>query len=125
MTPAMTWADNTPPATPKVRATYGHRTLILEWEPIADATPIYYNVYRIDTPGGSPKRLAHKLLTTSCRYSPALPVLMHSQYAVTAVDAYGNESELQPIGTPFSAAEAEKRIDDKVKKAFNCLSGKK
>lgn len=125
MTPAMTWADNTPPATPKVRATYGHRTLILEWEPIADATPIYYNVYRIDTPGATPKRLAHKLRTTSCRYSPALPVLMHSQYAVTAVDAYGNESELQPIGTPFSAAEAEKRIDYKVKKAFNCLSGKK
>jgi hypothetical protein len=50
---------------------------------------------------------------------------MHSQYAVTAVDAYGNESELQPVGAPFSAAEAEKRIDEKVKKAFNCLSGKK
>jgi hypothetical protein len=82
-------------------------------------------VYRIDNPGATPKRLAHKLRTTSCRYSPALPVLMHSQYAVTAVDAYGNESELIPIGAPFSAEEATIRIDEKVKKASVCLSGKK
>ena len=125
MTPAMTWADNTPPAAPNVRITLGHRTLVMEWDAVADATPIYYNVYRIDHQGATPKRLAHKLHTTSCRYSPALPVLMHSQYAVTAVDAYGNESALIPIGAPFSAPEAAVRIDEKVKKASVCLWGKK
>jgi hypothetical protein len=50
---------------------------------------------------------------------------MHSQYAVTAVDAYGNESELIPIGASFSATEAAIRIDEKVKKASVCLWGKK
>ena len=37
--------------------------------------------------------VADRIKSTSYNFTPALPSLLHSRYAVVAVDAYGNESE--------------------------------
>jgi hypothetical protein len=44
---------------------------------------------------------------------------------VTAVDAYGNESELIPINLPKNADSDPLSAADKVKKAYEDLWGKK
>ncbi len=125
MTPAMTWVDNTPPKTPQANIDYTEHTVHITWDAINEDTPIYYNVYRIDSPQATPKLLGHRLQTTSCTYTPPLPILMHSQYAVTAIDAYGNESTLSTIGTTFISPETSICADTKVKKALEPLRGKK
>ena len=125
MTPAMTWADNTPPTAPQVSVAYTEQTVHINWEAIQEDAPIYYNVYRIDEPLGTPKLIAHRLQTPSYTYTPPLPILMHSQYAVTAIDAYGNESSLSPTSAPFITPEARISTYNKVKKALEPLRGKK
>lgn len=91
LTPAMTWVDSIAPAVPKVTETLDGRTLRLRWEPVADETPIVYNIYRI-TPEG-PELIAHHLRTTAYDLQPALPTRLHDRYVVVAMDAYGNESK--------------------------------
>ena len=125
MTPAMTWADNTPPASPNVQLTLGTYSIDLSWNAIEDATPIYYNVYRIDQGRKNPKLLAHKLRETTFHHTPSLPALLHSQYAVTAVDAYGNESELIPLNAIKSTDSDTLSTEEKVKKSLRTLVGKK
>jgi hypothetical protein len=82
-------------------------------------------VYRISDNGTAPKRIAHKLRETTFHYVPALPSLLYAQYAVTAVDAYGNESELIPINLPKNADSDPLSAEEKVKKAYEDLWGKK
>ncbi len=89
-TPAMTWLDSTPPAAPQPRLSLSGKTVRLTWQPVADATPIYYNVYRA-TPTDT-VRLAMKLRATEFDHLPLVERLQGASYAVTAVDAYGNES---------------------------------
>lgn len=100
--------DSVAPATPPMELVrIGHR-LSLRWEAVADdrpGTPVTYNVYRYD--GAKPpahwegngwnevRLLAQGLRQTDYDYAPALPALLYSHYAVTAVDAYGNESGLR------------------------------
>jgi hypothetical protein len=50
---------------------------------------------------------------------------MYSQYAVTAIDAYGNESPLIPIKSPFITIKEGSTPSERVKKAFEPLRGKK
>ena len=65
--------------------------LHLDWEAVADETPVSYNVYRID-PNFGDVLLATRLHATHFDTLLGLPALKYSRYVVTAVDAYGNES---------------------------------
>lgn len=90
--PAMVWVDKSIPQSPKVQLQLKKHTLHLNWNAVADETPIYYNIYRIGE--NDTLLIAHRLRTTEFTYTPALPHLLYEKYAVTAVDAYGNESPL-------------------------------
>jgi fibronectin type 3 domain-containing protein len=125
LTPAMTWADSTPPAAPQAHLTRTGNTIHLEWAAVEEESPIYYNVYRIDKADDTPKLLGHRLQTTSCRYTPSLPLFLYSQYAVTSIDAYGNESPICPLGDNFYTEEKRRATEEKVKKAQEHLRGKK
>lgn len=91
LVPAMTWADSVAPAAPRVTRRLEGMTLHLEWAPVLDDTPVTYNVYRLDARYGD-CLLARRLTRTEFTRLLGLPALRHSRYAVTAVDAYGNES---------------------------------
>lgn len=86
-------ADTIPPAAPEVRQRIDGNTLHLSWKPVTDTTPITYNVYRTDS-AATPILLARRLRETSYRRLLTLPALRHACYTVTAVDAWGNESEI-------------------------------
>ena len=68
------------------------QTLRFSWQPVADNTPVVYNLYRLTEQGA--QLVAHHLRGTHFDYTPALPSLLHDTYAVVAMDAYGNESLL-------------------------------
>ena len=125
MTPAMTWTDSIPPIAPKAEITKNGHSINLKWNAVEDATPIYYNVYRICKDDTKPKCIAHKLRQTTFHYTPALPELLYEQYAITSVDAYGNESALIPINIPKAADSNTLSSAEKVKKAYEHLWGKK
>lgn len=125
MTPAMTWTDSIPPIAPKAEITKSGHSINLKWNAVEDATPIYYNVYRICKDDTTPKCIAHKLRQTTFHYTPALPELLYEQYAITSVDAYGNESALIPINIPKAADSNTLSSAEKVKKAYEHLWGKK
>lgn len=91
--PPMTWADSIAPISPIVSERMEGSMLYLTWQPVQDATPIYYNIYRID-PDGSGTLLETRLRQTHYERLLTLPILRHSRYIVTAVDAYGNESHV-------------------------------
>ncbi len=96
--PPMTWADSIQPDAPKVKAEARGRSLQLAWNPIADETPIKYNIYRLpsDTATLDEARLIARGLTeTGYTHTPALSAELYAIYAVTATDAYGNESRLK------------------------------
>lgn len=90
--PAMTWLDSISPATPEWKTQITGATLRLNWTAVADKTPVVYNIYRLTAQGV--QLVAHHLRGTSWEYTPALPTLLHDNYAVVAMDAYGNESPL-------------------------------
>jgi len=94
LVPPMTWADSIPPRTPHLEKRIEGNTLRLTWEKIAEDTPIYYNVYRLDSTYGD-VLLARRLRDTHFEQLLTLPALKHSRYVVTAVDAYGNGSTPQ------------------------------
>lgn len=91
LVPPMTWADTAAPAAPAVEQSIEGETLRLRWQAVEDGTPVYYNVYRIDSIYGD-ALLARRLRETHYERLLTLPALKHSRYVVTAVDAYGNES---------------------------------
>lgn len=99
--PPMTWADSIAPDAPKVRLTREGLSLKLEWETVKDnapATPVSYNVYRLERDSLSMTAatlIARRLTETGFSYTPALPTALYDAYAVTAVDAYGNECALE------------------------------
>lgn len=96
--PPMTWADSIAPSAPRVRMVRQGHTLRLDWSPATDNTagaPIRYRIYRCEADTFAPERdrlLAEVKDTTAFAVTPALPRLLYSRYAVTAVDAFGNES---------------------------------
>lgn len=92
LVPPMTWQDSVPPGRPVVTQSIEDRRLSLKWQPVADDTPVSYNVYRLDPRFGD-VLLATRLRETHFEHTLALPALKHSRYVVTTVDAYGNESE--------------------------------
>lgn len=120
LTPALTWADSIAPQTPKVEISRTDVSLQLHWDSIVDETPIYYNVYRLNS-NQNPKLIAHKLKTTHFNYTPVLPTYLHHEYAVTAVDAYGNESFLQPVTLVKSTPQNAMSVDDRLKKVGETL----
>lgn len=92
LTPAMTWRDATPPARPVSAQRREGNSLRLWWNPVSDATPITYNIYRLDPEGAT--LIAHHLRTTQHVVTPSLPALLSRPHIVVAMDSYGNESPL-------------------------------
>lgn len=117
LSPAMTWQDSIAPARPKWKSEIVGQTLRFSWQPVADNTPVVYNIYRLSPRGA--QLVAHHLRNTSFDYTPALSTRLHDVYAVVAMDAYGNESSLpkyQPyapsspriVGLPSAVARSRK-----------------
>ncbi len=93
--PPMTWADSTLPAAPRVSAEITARNLDLKWAAVEDATPVKYNIYRLPTDTATlddALLLKQGLTATQHTLKPTLPTELYAPYAVTALDAYGNES---------------------------------
>ena len=82
------------PQAPCVRKTAKGLVLTLQWDRVTTATPVRYNVYRLDSIHGN-VLLSVRQDSTSFTTTLALPALRHSRYVVTAVDAYGNESRAE------------------------------
>lgn len=100
--PPMTWADSIAPTMrPMLEVDTVAHSLQLRWQPATDNTPgapIYYRVYRMPSPDASLSEayvLSLRVDATSFAYTPVLPEHRYATYAVTAVDAYGNESPPQ------------------------------
>lgn len=93
LTPASTWLDHVAPAAPVVTQELKPGFVVhLEWEPVADETPIVYNIYHEDREGNV-EMLAHHVKATSYDYTPAMCKSVYDKIIVRAMDAYGNESE--------------------------------
>lgn len=104
LTPPMTWLDSIPPAAPRFSTRIVGDALDIRWEAVSDATPVVYNLYRLEASG--PQLVAHHLRSTQHLLRPALPARLHDTYVVVAMDAYGNES---PIPTPHAQRPAPPR----------------
>ncbi|MBR1733169.1 MAG: family 10 glycosylhydrolase, partial [Alloprevotella sp.] len=96
--PAVSGAPGGAPPAPCVRRIAAGRSVILEWEAVEapSRSPIYYNVY-CRQPGGALFPLSLRQDSCTFRYRPALPALLHAEYVVTAIDAYGQESAVGPL----------------------------
>ena len=116
--PPMTWADSISPAPPHVKMERNGYEFQLTWQPVSDNTPgvpVTYNVYRLahDTDTltfDQSTLLAQGLKETTFRYAPLLPRTRNSRHAVTAVDAYGNESPLTATSNVVSLPSAAQNI---------------
>lgn len=103
LTPPMTWIDSIAPSVPCLSIERCGFKLRLSWTASVDnatstaaATPVHYNLYRLPADSANtqrPQLIAHRLTMTNYELTPATPAALHARYAVTAVDAYGNESE--------------------------------
>lgn len=91
--PPLTGSDSIAPTAPIVSQHIKGDMLNLTWKAVSDSTPITYNVYRLDSIYGD-VLLASRLRQTHYESLLYLPALRHSKYVVTAVDAWGNESEV-------------------------------
>lgn len=97
LTPASTWLDSTPPASPVVQAELKPGYVVsLDWQPVADATPIVYNIYH-ENADGNVTMLAHHQKGTHFDFAPAICRSVYDRLYVRAMDAYGNESPLVPV----------------------------
>lgn len=102
LVPPMTWADSIPPTVPQLHVDRQGCAVTLTWTTAADnapATPVRYNIYRLppDTATLTLEHahlIAHGLTTTSFTDLPTTATAAANGYAVTAVDAYGNECAL-------------------------------
>lgn len=84
--------DLLPPEAPTgLVALTGDRRVELHWAPVVDA--VSYNVYRTPIPGGYYERVATGL-TVPCFIDTQVENLRRYFYAVTALDAAGNESAM-------------------------------
>ena len=93
LVPPMTWQDSIRPPQPQVTIQICAPNISISWNNVQKGiVPIYYNIYRKDSVMGN-KLVAQHLTTTHYSFRPSLPALLHSQYVVKAIDAYGNESE--------------------------------
>ena len=124
-TPAMIWADSIAPQAPQLHIELKDYTLRMSWNEVQDATPIYYNLYRLDENGVVLNLIAHKLKTNQFDYTPSLPSHLYSHYAVTAVDAYGNESALGPLSLQNLQPKSGVPAADRLKKVRELLVGEK
>lgn len=106
--PPMRWADSIPPLRPQSGKWNARSNIVtLTWDPVKENTPIYYRIYGADNfpvNTSQPRHLIADRLTETQftrRYPEGQEPL--SYWAVTAVDAFGNESEalqLRPMSGP-------------------------
>lgn len=101
LVPPMRWADSVPPTAPMevvARRDTAYYTLHMRWAEVSDATPVTYNIYAAPKAGLLPdvrdirQLVAYGLTEPHYTYAPALPQRLYNSMAITAVDAYGNES---------------------------------
>lgn len=96
--PAITRIDAIPPTIPDAAISKSGKSLSLCWKPSTDNTPnapVYYLVYRLrDREDGldGATLLCSKMSDTRFTLTPASPNGLNATYAVTAIDAFGNES---------------------------------
>ena len=97
-TPPMTWEDSIAPSIPEATITTDHQSITLHWKPAVDnqpGVPVSYNIYYSPTDTFNIQTaipLAFGVKVCQYQYFPGLPSIRRGYYAVTAVDAYGNES---------------------------------
>ena len=92
--PPMTWAKCTPPS-PPLSLAYDHKKRLLSWQP-ADSDTYLYNIYMSDNSSNgvhSPENMIAVRTAEKQIQIPPQHNLFDIQYAVTAIDRYGNESE--------------------------------
>lgn len=90
--PPMTWQSTAVPEAPKVKKEIKGNVLHLTWSAVEGSdTPIYYNVYRLDSRYGD-RILATRVKDTHFAQLLTLPALKYSRYVVSSINAYGNES---------------------------------
>lgn len=93
LVPPITWQCASAPAAPKVTKSFVGNKLCLSWKPVSDDTGrMRYNVYRLDSLRGD-ELLAVRITDTHFEKLLTLPALRHSRYVVTAVNAFGVESD--------------------------------
>lgn len=101
LVPPLYWLDNVPPTPPAdLSAQEGNGGILLTWKPATDndtCIPPFYIIYGSDTEPvdiSCPKNiLATRIEANEFLYSPAQLWETKRNFAVTAVDRYGNESE--------------------------------
>src|SRR5262249_56483341 len=88
------WAPARPPAGPTgtTAALEGAARVHVRWSPNAEPDLAGYQVYRAFTSGGPYARLTGSLLVANDFVDASAPDTLALWYAVTAVDASGNES---------------------------------
>lgn len=103
LVPPMAGAPDGELEAPKVEQQLKGLHLTLTWNKVEASSPVRYNVYRVDSVHGT-RLLCVRQTANSFETTLSLPVLRHSRYVVTAVDAYGRES------TGGSDANAEQKL---------------
>lgn len=119
LVPPMAWQDTVPPAAPTgLRTEVKADSVIFTWNPVADddspraaVNPVVrYNLYaassgnEVDT--NDPRNLKYTYIYGT-RYAAPLDEVRGMSFAVTAVDAYGNESRMVPSHNPVASSSAE------------------
>ncbi len=92
LVPPMADASEEKIEAPKVAQRFSGMRLSLKWDEVQASSPVRYNVYRVDSVHGT-RLLSVRQSATSFETLLSLPALRHSRYVVTAVDAYGRESQ--------------------------------
>ena len=104
-TPPMTWEDAVAPKQPQTEIEADHYTVHLKWLPVQDNmpnTPVKYNVYYCPTEHfniRTAEPIRYGVKDCHFSYTPGLPARLYGHYAVTAVDAFGNESDGYAVST--------------------------
>ena len=102
-TPPMVWEDDIAPTMPKVNIIAEQHAIELNWTASTDnhpEGPIKYNIYYCPTDSFDLQKaepLAFGVKECHYKHYPALLSSRRGYYAVTAVDAYGNESKGKAI----------------------------
>lgn len=103
LVPPMTWAKQPAPDKPQPRATLTAHGISIHWPAIVENTPVRYNIYRYAPGDSMPQLVTQATADTAVHLLPALPELRRWRYAVTAVNAYGMESERAEVCLPATA----------------------
>lgn len=134
LTPAMTWQDSIPPSQPTLVSieNLANEQERIVWHAATDnlqAGGLHYNIYAsrewpVDTSRAENLVLCQQSDTTFC-YSRLSTQLYGMNFAITAIDRCGNESEPLLLGKPIEQKDFRKILNLTVRKKDNKKSKKK